>query len=348
MKTVEELYGQMMADFTARTGMEISDGGDLSARLYAAAAQIYGLYVQADWVNRQCFPQTAQGEYLDHHAQLRALERKAAARAEGTVRFFGDGGSALDRAIPAGTVCMTPGMVRFVTVEDAVLAAGESHVDVAVQAVEAGNAGNVIAGSVRMLAAVPVGITGCTNPRAMHGGADAEDDEHLRKRIMDSFLRLPNGANCAYYQQEAMSFDEVTAATVLPRNRGIGTVDVVVATAAGVPEQGLLSRLREHFYSRREIAVDVDVLEPETVPVDVTVQIKSEDMDRTSDGVKQTLGNWFSGQRLGEDVLRAKLGSLVFGVDGVDNYVLREPTEDIMVGKAQLPVLGHVIVEEME
>ena len=40
MKTVEELYSDMQTDFTARTGMEISPEGDLSARLYAAAAQI--------------------------------------------------------------------------------------------------------------------------------------------------------------------------------------------------------------------------------------------------------------------------------------------------------------------
>lgn len=347
MKTVEELYGQMMADFTARTGMEISGGGDLSARLYAAAAQIYGLYVQADWVNRQCFPQTAQGEYLDHHAQLRALERKAAACAQGTVRFFGDGGSTVDREIPAGTVCMTPGLVRFATTECGVLAAGESHVDIPVQAVEAGSAGNVIAGSVRMLSAAPVGITGCTNPQAMCGGTDAEDDEQLRKRIMDSFLRLPNGANCAYYEQEAMSFDEVVAATALPRNRGVGTVDVVVATAAGLPESELLNRLREHFYCRREIAVDVEVLTPEPVPVDVLVCIKSQDMERAASEVNQALQNWFSGQRLGQDVLRAKLGSIVFGVDGVDNYVLQEPEEDLSIGKTQLPVLGRVTVEEM-
>lgn len=347
MKTVEELYGQMMADFTARTGMEISGGGDLSARLYAAAAQIYGLYAQADWVNRQCFPQTAQGEYLDHHAQLRALERKTAACAKGTVRFFGDGGSAVDREIPAGTVCMTPGLVRFATTAHGVLAAGESHVDIPVQAVEAGGAGNVIAGSVRMLSAAPIGITGCTNPQAMCGGADAEDDEQLRKRIMDSFLRLPNGANGAYYEQEAMSFDEVAAATALPRNRGVGTVDVVVATAAGLPEPELLNRLREHFYRRREIAVDVDVLAPEPIPVDVVVFVKSQDIEGTAGEVKQALQNWFSGQRLGQDVLRAKLGSIVFGVDGVDNYVLQEPGEDLTLEKTQLPVLGRVTVEAM-
>lgn len=347
MKTVEQLYSDMMRDFAARTGMEIAGGGDLSARLYAAAAQIYGLYVQADWVNRQCFPQTAQGEYLDHHARLRALERKTAARAKGVVRFFGDAASAVDRAIPAGTVCMTPGLVRFATLQDGVLAAGESHVDIPAQAVEAGVAGNVIAGSVRMLTATPMGVTGCTNPIAMSGGSDGEGDEELRKRILDSFLRLPNGANRAFYEQGALSFDEVVAAVALPRNRGVGTVDVVVATSQGVPDHELLERLNEYFAQRREIAVDVAACPPRTVTVDVTVQIQSEDMEHTAARVEQELRTWFSGQRLGQDVLRAKLGSLIFGVDGVENYTLQTPAADLHMEKDQLPVLGSVTVEAM-
>lgn len=347
MKTVEELYSDMQTDFTARTGMEISPEGDLSARLYAAAAQIYSLYVQADWVNRQCFPQTAQGEYLDHHAQLRALERKKAAQAQGIVRFLGDGSSTMDRTIPAGTICMTPGLVRFETTQDAVMMAGTSHVDVPVRAVEPGTSGNVIAGSVHSLSAAPIGVTGCTNPLAMTGGTNAEDDEQLRARILDSFLRLPNGANSAFYEQEALSFDEVAAAVALPRNRGIGTVDVVVATSQGVPEQELLDRLNEYFRARREIAVDVSVVAPETVPVDISVQIQSNNTEQAILQVQQTLTEWFSGQRLGQNVLRAKLGSLIFAVDGVDNYTLTVPAADITVGKAQLPVLGTVHVEAM-
>jgi len=347
MKTVEELYSDMLTDFTARTGMEIAGGGDLSARLYAAAAQIYGLYVQADWVNRQCFPQTAQGEYLDHHAQLRALERKAASRAQGTVRFYGDAAGTMDREIPAGTVCMTPGLVRFATTRDGVLEAGKSHVDIPVQAVEPGTAGNVIAGSVRVLSAAPVGITGCTNPQAMSGGADAEGDEQLRKRILDSFLRLPNGANSAFYEQGALSFDEVVAAVALPRNRGVGTVDVVVATRQGVPDRNLLDRLNEYFRERREIAVDVQACAPQTVKVNIAVGIKSADMTQTKERVEQALRDWFTGQRLGEDVLRAKLGSIVFAVDGVENYALSQPAADVAVEKGLLPVLGTVTVEEM-
>ena len=71
MKTVESIYEEMLEQFGTCTGLEPVEGCDLSARLYAVAAQVYALYVQADWVARQAFPQTAQGEYLDRHAQLR-------------------------------------------------------------------------------------------------------------------------------------------------------------------------------------------------------------------------------------------------------------------------------------
>ena len=65
--TVEELYGQMVDTFQRETGMALAGDGDMAVRLYAVAAQLYALYVQADWVGRQCFPQTAQGDYLDKH-----------------------------------------------------------------------------------------------------------------------------------------------------------------------------------------------------------------------------------------------------------------------------------------
>lgn len=347
MKTVDELYAEMLADFTARTGMEVAQGADLSARLYAVAAQLYALYAQAEWVSRQCFPQTAAGEYLDHHAKLRALERKQAECAQGVVRFYGDAAGDQDRTIPVGTVCMTQGLVRFATVQEGVLAAGETFVDISVQAVQAGAAGNVSAGTITVLAVAPVGITGCSNPVAMMQGADRESDEQLRERILDSFARLPNGANCAYYEQMAEAFEDVVAAVAIPKKRGIGTVDVVVATQSGVPEPELLDEIGQQLEKNREIAVDVAVTGPETVPVDVEIRIAAQDCQPVCLQVEQAVRNYFSGRLLGEPVLRAKLGNLIYGVDGVENYELILPGQDISVESGQLPVLGELTVEAM-
>ena len=140
MKTIDEIYREMLACFGEETGLEPREGTDLSARMYALAAQVYALYVQADWVTRQAFPQTAEGEYLDYHAQLRSLERKPALPAQGTVRFTAGEAAQSDRAIPAGTVCMTAGLVRFATTQAAVLPAGQLTADVPAQALEPGTA----------------------------------------------------------------------------------------------------------------------------------------------------------------------------------------------------------------
>ena len=76
MKRVEEIYDEMLEVFRRETGAEASAVSDLSVKLYAVAAQVWGLYAQGEWLSRQCFPQTAAGEYLDRHAALRGLERR--------------------------------------------------------------------------------------------------------------------------------------------------------------------------------------------------------------------------------------------------------------------------------
>ena len=225
--TVEELYGQMVDTFQRETGLALAGDGDMAVRLYAVAAQLYALYVQADWVGRQCFPQTAQGDYLDKHAQLRGLERRAATAAVGVLSFETDHPPEADLSIPEGTVCMTAAQVRFETTETGVLKAGQTSAQVRARAVEPGAAGNAAAGTVRAMAVAPVGVSRCTNPEAFSGGLDAEGDESLRERVLETFRRMPNGANAAFYQQEALSFPEVAAATVVARPRGVGTVDVL-------------------------------------------------------------------------------------------------------------------------
>ena len=350
MKTIDEIYREMLACFGEETGLEPREGTDLSARMYALAAQVYALYVQADWVARQAFPQTAEGEYLDYHAQLRSLERKPALPAQGTVRFTAGEAAQSDRSIPQGTVCMTAGLVRFATTQAAVLPAGELTVDVPVQALEPGTAGNVSAQTVVSMAVAPMGIASCTNPQAFAGGADGEGDEELRARILDTFRRLPNGANAAFYEQGALSFDQVAAAAVIPKPRGLGSVDVIVSTLAGTPGEELLEQLQDYFEQRREIAVDVQVKAPTPVTVNVAVQVKAKggwDKTQVLDQVEEALEGWFDGKLLGQDVLLARLGSLIYGCDGVENYAVSAPAADLAVDADELPVLGTLSVEEM-
>ena len=115
MITLEEIYQGLALEFQAQTGQSAGGSSELAVRFYAVAAQIFSLYVQAEWTRRQCFPQTAQGEDLDKHAKLRGLTRRKAVQAQGTVRFYVDAARETDTEVPKDTVCMTAAGVRFLT-----------------------------------------------------------------------------------------------------------------------------------------------------------------------------------------------------------------------------------------
>ncbi len=347
MSSLDEIYGELMDCFTAETGMELRDSCDLAVRFYAVAAQVEGLYYQLDWVKNQCFPQTATGDQLDYHATLRSLSRKEAACAQGTIRFIASEGQTVDRVIDEGTVGLTAGLIRFVTTQEAVIAVGEDYVDVPAQAEEAGSQGNVAPLAIVSMASAPVGIEQCSNLAAFTGGTDGEDDETLRGRILDSYSRLPNGVNVAYYEQESLEYDGVVAVTVIPCARGVGTVDVVIAASGGLPSDSLVEELGAYFEARREIAVQVEVRAPDTLAVAVNVQVAASsgyEQATVESAVEEAIASWFGGEGLGRDVLVAQLGSLVFSCDGVANCKIVSPSADVAVAEDELPLVSTLTV----
>ena len=350
MEELRTIYERMRTVFAEETGFVPNDGCDMMVRLYALAAEVQSLLAQADWVLDQSFPQTAQGKYLDYHAETRALTRLAAARATGVLRFSAPSAAVTDYEIEAGSAAMTTGGVRFETTEKATLRKGETSVDVPARAVEAGANGNAIAGAVHVMAVYPVGITRCENPEAFSGGSDEESDEKLRERVLESYRRLPNGANAAFYEQEALRFPNVAAAKAVGRARGIGTVDVYVSTHGGAPEEELLGEISAALQKKREIAVDVAVKVPAEKRVDVTAELEAEQgwtMREITDAAQEALQAYFTGERLGESVYRAKLASILYSVPGVKNYHLLAPAADVPAGATELPVLGKVTLTEI-
>ena len=350
MEELNAIYERMRTIFSEEAGFVPNDGCDAMVRLYALASEVQALLAQADWVLNQSFPQTAAGRYLDYHAETRGITRAAAEKAVGTLRFAAADKVTAACPIEKGTVCMTAEGVRFETTEDAAIAVGSQWVDVPAQAAEAGAGGNVIAGTVTLLSAMPVGVVQCTNPAAFSGGCDAESDEALRGRVLASYQRLPNGANAAYYEQEAMRYPGVAGARAVGRARGIGTVNVVIATHAGVPDAALLAAVETDLQKKREIAVDVKVLAPAVETVAVTVALKAAPgytFAEAKAGAQSALEALFTGELLGKSVTTARLLTLLCGVEGVENVHLTAPAADVAVGSTELPMLGTVTISEL-
>ena len=339
VRSTEELYQELLAAFAQRAGFTPEEGCDLAVRFWAAAAQIQALGIQADWVLDQSFPQTAQGIYLDRHAAMRGLVRLPAAKAVGTLQFSVKLPPAADITVSEGTVCMTEAGTRFQTTQAGVLA------------LEGGTAGNAAPGAICIMTACPVAITACTNPKAFSGGSDMEDDEALRRRILESYQRLPNGANAAWYEQTAIGYEGVVAARAVGRARGIGTVDVYVAEERGLPAAEVLEGLQAELQEKREIAVDVQVKAPTVREVDVTVTVapaEGADFEAVKAAAEKTLTTFFTGRLLGKAVRLAELGSRLYALEGVENYRFTAPAADVAADDTVLPVLGALTVTEME
>ena len=349
MRATETIYREMLVAYAKRRGGQLQEDCDLSVRLWAAAAQIQALEAQAEWVLGQSFPQTAAGVYLDRHGAMRGIVRQVSSRATGQLTFRLSNAQTGAVSVETGTVCMTEGTVRFRTTEPGTIPAGEISVTVAAEAVETGSNGNVGAGAVHVLTACPVAVTAVTNEKAFTGGLSEETDEELRQRILDSFQRLPNGANAAWYELTACRHEGVAAAKAVGKARGAGTVDVYVSAPDGIPSEKLLTELQTVFQTSREIAVNVQVKAPTAAAVNVAVTVKTAegtDFANVKTAVEADLAEQFNGKLLGRGVKLAELNSRIYALPGVENCHIAAPSADLAANDTVLPVLGTVTVTE--
>ncbi len=349
MNTIDEIYNEMKDAFEAETGISLNDGGDMALRFRTFAAQLATLQAQADYVERQCFPQTAVGEALDTHALQRGLSRMPASKAAGLIRFSVNTAAAADITIPEGTRCITASELEFEVTEDSVITAGSLYCDAPAEALIPGKSGNTAANTVVFMELAPEGVCACTNPTDFSGGCDEESDDALRERVLDSFTNAANSGNIAYYRNTAMAVDGVAAVSVQPRKRGRGTVDITVAAESGIPDTVLIGRVSQLMNGRREICVDVSVSGPTAQNVNVETELKIKDGYNSEEviaAVESAIQNHFTGKILGKGLKKAELGSIIFGVEGVENYAIYNPENDVAPNPEKLPVLATLLVSE--
>ena len=345
--TENEIYEEMLAAFEAETGYEMNSEADLAVRLRAAAAQIMSLYQYADYTFRQAFPQTAEGDNLDLHGELRGLLRIPARRARGNLLFEIQHAADGDLLIPAGTVCVTADFVQVETIEDAVLTAGTSQVIVPALATEAGSAGNIAAFTVTKMLSPPVGIETVTNVSKFTGGREKESDEAYRKRILSSYGGIRNGANAAFYREIAMSAGDVDWVKIVPQMEGTGTVGVLVDMDEGMVPEETINAIQAAIDAEREICTTVHVKMPETVSATIKATIQAAEGYTFAEAqaiVEEAIRKSFLGDRIGKPVCLAEIIQKSMETGAIRNITITAPTEDKAVLSTQKAVLTSLTI----
>ena len=247
----------MLDTYEEESGFRPNNESDIMIRLRVLAGEVYRERVYAEYIMRQMFPTTAEGEYLDAHAQQRGLSRKNGTIATGKVTFIAASADHGDILIPAGTsLCTNDEQLRYETDSDAVLGANFQSIIVDAHAAQEGSAYNIAMNKIGIMITPIPGIGVVKNNVKFTGGSDKESDEQLRERIADSYREISNGANAAYYRSVAMSVDGVYSASAIGCARGTGTVDVYACAKGATLSAEKIAEIQALLDEKREINVD--------------------------------------------------------------------------------------------
>ncbi|MCQ4021535.1 MULTISPECIES: baseplate J/gp47 family protein [unclassified Ruminococcus] len=352
MESYNEIESRMFSKYKELTGCDCHDASDTSIKIKLLAGELFNLQSSISWLNNQLFPQTAAGSSLELHAQMRGLQRKAATKAQGKLKFSLPAAAESTVVIPAGTVCSTAGKnpVRFATNLTTSIGAGRTETIVNAMAIANGETSNVAPDTVCVITNLSNSLLSVTNPEFFSGGADVEDDDSLRRRIMEDINKPSTGTNKAYYKRLAQSVDGVYSANVVSRARGNGTVDIYIAAKGAAIDSRYVSEVQAIANREREINVDVLVSAATTAGVSVNLILSEKsgyDFNEVKESVIEKIKEYFASLQVGESVYVSSLGAAVASAQGVERFLFESSSiHNVSAGPSQLLTVGRITIEQ--
>ena len=301
-------------------GLEVAPASDLELRFKAVASEIFSAYSYAQFVLRQGFPQTATGEYLDKHAQLRGIERKTASCAEGELVFSLSEALEADVAIPEGTICASEKrpFVQFATTVAAVITAGETSVTVPARSISGGAQFNAPAGEITVLVNPPEYVAAVTNPAKMTGGFDEENDKSLRERLISSYSGKRFAVNESSIREFILNESNVLDARVY--NNGSLSVMVCLKLKSGVSLESMRRTIeyRLGIFSICRIPIELCEAEPFSFILNASIKAdKGYDENEIGALAEEMLANAVSSMHIGQNINKTELEAMLYGIEGV-------------------------------
>lgn len=354
MSTYEAIVENMKSDFFEKTGYLPDEASDIGIRIRVLAAQLYNLTTYLEWLKRQAFLQTAEGQYLDYHAQLRGLSRKPAVKAVGLVRFSVDVPATEKIDIPAYTVVSTSGEnpISFETTQYAALEVGKNFVMVPAMAIVGGVSGNIAPNQISIISTMTVDGLRVANVGSFNSGTDEEDDEALRKRVINSLKFIINGTNKEFYSSLAKTVNGVESVNVIPKENGTGTVTVYVFGKDMEVGVAVLNKVQSLMNSQREVNVAVSVKSANILPCILEIQVKLYE-GYIAENVQKELFNKIKSVidklEVGQSLRVVDLNDILYHTPGIEEFkVLEGLSVGLTAHKSQKIVLETVYLREVD
>lgn len=291
------------------------------------------------------------GIYLDKHADLLGLARKAGTRAYAAITFTGRSGV----TIPAGTVFLSASGLEYSLVEDVTLADGTGTGYLQASAV--GDAYNAAAGEISQILRSISGLDGWAN-EAAQGGADPESDAALFSRIDERRKNPATSGNEAHYRQWALECDGVGAVKVTGLWNGPGTVRVLLAGYDRQPvDDAVVASCAAYIETQRPVGASVTVLSASGTEINVAASVTLESgavledvqaafVSKLDTHLRELADESFSTNEAQAYTLYInRVAALLMEVPGVLDYtdlLINGASGNVTIAATAVPVIGEV------
>lgn len=299
------------------------------------------------------FPMFAYGEWLDYHAQIRGISRRPATASSGTLQLT----VTKNTNIPVGSQFSTasvdgqPSVVFETTQEKFNLPEGTT--EVSVKCTQTGTVGNVIAGTVIFKLSQLSGVTAVTNPEAITGGTEEEDDDSLRARIvsLDQSQSVSYVGSVADYKRWSLEVPGVGGVTVIPAQDDSGLVTLVITDSNGDPaNEEICQNVYDYIMSPADPElrltapnVKLSVIPPTITELSISATVEvgtGSSLEAIKTAFLEAVQAYLDTARSDGEVRYTQIGKILAGVPGVYDYdalTLNSGTTNISITNTQLP-----------
>lgn len=305
------------------------------------AAAIHTVYGYIDYLARNLLPDLADEDWLRRHANMKRCPRKAATAAAGYVRWDV---TAKDITVPAGVTIQRDDLTSYTTTVAATSAGGVLRVPVICNV--AGKAGNTDDGLAMRLVSPITGLTSAGMADSIQGGADIEDLEVWRARIIERWYWTPQGGADGDYEVWAKEVPGITRAWTYRHWSGRGTVGVMVASSDlinPVPDVATVAAVQAYIEPRAPVAgADIYVFAPSAHVVDFQIRLNP-DTPEVRYAVEAELRSMMLRDGVPEGVLKpSRISEAISIAAGEYSHTLVSPTADIPIAKGEIGVVGSI------
>jgi uncharacterized phage protein gp47/JayE len=313
----------------------------------AFARELAVISQQILFVYNSGFLDTARGDALDQVVAVlgEKYARKSGDYATGDVRFYRSSPAPADIFLNDGILVSTDiGEPKiYETIQEKILRKGKESVLVPVRAIKKGQDGITEAGAIRVMIQPVMGIDGVTNPHEILPTGIYETDEELRERAKHA-LEAAGGTTSNAIKYALMSIPALSGKSINVEedfSQGNGLVKVIIdaewkedlvteidrkifeTRAAGIKVVHNLSTNKEGIYSKLNIDFKEKLVAVKVIMSLKDNSISSSEKEGIKDQVLSEIETYFEKLKIGEPLLKNKLISLLFGIEGIKDTQIK-------------------------